>query len=279
MVLSNTMNMITGLSFPKRIIVMSNHQTYADWLYIWCVAYLSKAHGDIKIILKDSLKGLPGMQYFDFIFIKRKLALDKEVIEDNLVQTKVHQQPMWLVLFPEGTVISENTRQSSAKYAKANDLKTNAHTLLPRSTGLRLCTESLGDSVEWLYDFTIGYSGLSSTDIPEDVYSIPKIFFFQKYPEKIHLHLRRFATKDIPQAPEAYATWLQQRWAEKDDLLAYFYKHQHFPTEKTDTHEFPVALRNPWFELILVYLFTLPYIPFTYVAWPTLSTYAKKYTG
>lgn len=34
-------------------------QIYADWVYIWCIAYLAKAHGVLKIILKSSLKNLP----------------------------------------------------------------------------------------------------------------------------------------------------------------------------------------------------------------------------
>lgn len=73
---------VNGLVFPERIIVTSNHQVninrrhfscarmltcrlcfrhqiYADWVYIWCLAYLAKAHGALKIILKSSLKNLP----------------------------------------------------------------------------------------------------------------------------------------------------------------------------------------------------------------------------
>ncbi|KAL7316328.1 hypothetical protein PS15m_005434 [Mucor circinelloides] len=50
---------VNGFVFPERIIVTSNHQIYADWVYIWCIAYLAKAHGVLKIILKSSLKNLP----------------------------------------------------------------------------------------------------------------------------------------------------------------------------------------------------------------------------
>lgn len=38
---------------------MGRYQIYADWVYIWCLAYLAKAHGVLKIILKSSLKNLP----------------------------------------------------------------------------------------------------------------------------------------------------------------------------------------------------------------------------
>lgn len=43
------------------------------------------------------------MQFFDFIFLKRKLALDQDNIISNLERTKQSGNPLWLVLFPEGT--------------------------------------------------------------------------------------------------------------------------------------------------------------------------------
>jgi 1-acyl-sn-glycerol-3-phosphate acyltransferase len=43
------------------------------------------------------------MRFFDFIFLKRKLALDQDNITSNLERSKKNDQPMWLVLFPEGT--------------------------------------------------------------------------------------------------------------------------------------------------------------------------------
>jgi 1-acyl-sn-glycerol-3-phosphate acyltransferase len=46
---------------------------------------------------------MKGMQFFDFIFLKRKLAMDKDTIVSNLERSKRSDQPMWLVLFPEGT--------------------------------------------------------------------------------------------------------------------------------------------------------------------------------
>ncbi|KAL0095655.1 acyltransferase-domain-containing protein [Phycomyces blakesleeanus] len=272
---------VVGLSFPKRIIVTANHQIYADWLYIWCVSYLASAHGAMKIVLKDSLKNLPiygmGMQYFDFIFLRRKLADDKDTIQDNLKRSKKAGQPMWLLLFPEGTVISKKMRNRSEAYAKKNDLKDNQYTLLPRSTGLRLSTEALDDSVEWLYDMTLGYSGVGPNDIPEDVYTIQGIFFFGKSPKKVHVHIRRFAVKTIPKEEEAYAKWVQERWVEKDELMSHFYTHGSFPSQENQTAEIPIRLRRPFLELLQVYVCILPYIPLTIMAWPAIKQYCKKY--
>ncbi|CAJ0647929.1 9795_t:CDS:2 [Entrophospora sp. SA101] len=54
-----TRNNSVKLELPERIILIANHQIYADWIYIWTFAYLANAHGAVKIILKDSLKWLP----------------------------------------------------------------------------------------------------------------------------------------------------------------------------------------------------------------------------
>lgn len=43
------------------------------------------------------------MRFFDFIFLQRKLTMDKENIISNLERSKKGNQSLWLVLFPEGT--------------------------------------------------------------------------------------------------------------------------------------------------------------------------------
>ncbi|KAF0439675.1 acyltransferase-domain-containing protein [Gigaspora margarita] len=46
-------------NFPDRMILIGNHQIYADWIYIWAFSYMSNMHGAVKIILKASLKWMP----------------------------------------------------------------------------------------------------------------------------------------------------------------------------------------------------------------------------
>lgn len=43
------------------------------------------------------------MMLFNFIFLKRKLEMDKDNLTGNLIQSKEYKLPMWLLLFPEGT--------------------------------------------------------------------------------------------------------------------------------------------------------------------------------
>lgn len=76
-----------------------------------------------------------------------------------LAETRA-QDPMWLLLFPEGTNMSRNGRNASAKWSSKSGIPDLKHTLLPRSRGLQFCLDGLSASVQWVYDCTIAYEGI-----------------------------------------------------------------------------------------------------------------------
>lgn len=137
---------------------------YSDWLYLWWVAYTAKMHGYLYIILKESLKYVPllgiGMQFYGFIFLARKWEQDKPRFVHRLSKLSRGKDPMWLMIFPEGTNLSDNGRVASAKFAKKMGREDFRHQLIPRTTGLRFCLEQLQGSVEWVYDCTVAYEGV-----------------------------------------------------------------------------------------------------------------------
>lgn len=161
-------------SFPERIVLLANHQIYTDWLYLWWSAYTNRMHGHVFILLKESLKYVPiispGILFYGFIFMARKWASDKDRIAYRLQKLKSRHSgpmsgtagldPMWLLIFPEGTNLSANTRNKSAKWAAEQKIPDLRHQLLPRSTGLQFCLQELGDSIEWVYDCTLAYEGV-----------------------------------------------------------------------------------------------------------------------
>jgi 1-acyl-sn-glycerol-3-phosphate acyltransferase len=161
-------------TFPERMVLVSNHQIYTDWLYLWWTAYTSRMHGHIFIILKESLKYMPllspGILFFGFIFMARKWTSDQVRMKYRLQKLKARHSgpmsgtssldPMWLLIFPEGTNLSANTRKSSASWAAKQGIPDLKHALIPRSTGLQFCLSELDDSVDWVYDCTIAYEGV-----------------------------------------------------------------------------------------------------------------------
>jgi 1-acyl-sn-glycerol-3-phosphate acyltransferase len=110
------------------------------------------------------------MMFFGFVFMSRKLEKDKPRLAHRLKKLKeVHHgplsgsnglDPMWLMLFPEGTNLSYNGRVKSAAWAKKQGMPDMQHQLLPRSTGTFFCLNELKGTVEWVYDCTMAYEGI-----------------------------------------------------------------------------------------------------------------------
>ncbi|KAF9128307.1 hypothetical protein BGW39_005179 [Mortierella sp. 14UC] len=49
----------TILDMPDRMIFISNHQIYSDWMYLWCFSYFAEKHRALKIILRGDLTWIP----------------------------------------------------------------------------------------------------------------------------------------------------------------------------------------------------------------------------
>ena len=162
------------MDFPDRLVLIANHQIYTDWLYLWWAAYVNRMHGHIFIILKESLRYIPfigpGMMFYGFIFMARNWQKDKPRMHHRLQQLKARHRgplsgnqsldPVWLLIFPEGTNLSANTRKKSQAWAEKSHIKDFEHQLLPRSTGLQYCLSELRGTLDWVYDCTIAYEGI-----------------------------------------------------------------------------------------------------------------------
>ncbi|KAK3840864.1 MAG: acyltransferase-domain-containing protein [Linnemannia gamsii] len=218
----------------KRMIFISNHQIYSDWMYLWCFSYFAEKHRALKIILRGDLTWIPVFGwFFDFILLKRNdWAHDKRAIEDNLDRVDA-KDPLWLVVFPEGTVVSRGTRKRSTTFAEKAGLADHKHVLLPRTSGLFVCINKLRGTVDYLYDATVGYSGIAYGEIPQELYPLPGLYLNQAQPKDINMHLRRFAIKEIPETEPEFVEWVRQRWHEKDELMEEFYTTGRFPSQLT----------------------------------------------
>ncbi|KAF9694916.1 hypothetical protein EKO04_007196 [Ascochyta lentis] len=234
--------------FPERMVLISNHQIYTDWVYLWWIAYTSSMHGHLYIILKESIRYIPvlgtGMMLYGFIFLSRKWATDKQRFQYRLKKLSTRHEaavtganpkglnPMWLLIFPEGTNLSSNGRVASKKWADKNGIPDLRHALLPRSTGLSYCLQELRDTVDYMYDCTLAYEGVPVGQYGQDLFSLRGSYFQGRPPKSVNMHWRRFATKDMPLGDEkAFNDWLVARWREKDDLLQYYIEHNRFPAD------------------------------------------------
>jgi len=138
------------------------------------MAYANDMAGHFFIILKNELKYIPllgpGMLFFSFVFLARNWAQDKPRFRHRLDKLKRKQRnpmtgnselvPMWMLIFPEGTNMSQNGRAKSKAWAEKSGKVDLKHALLPRSTGLHFCLEQLKGTLDWVYDCTMAYEGM-----------------------------------------------------------------------------------------------------------------------
>ncbi|EFW22956.1 hypothetical protein D8B26_006506 [Coccidioides posadasii str. Silveira] len=230
--------------FPERLVLIANHQVYTDWLYLWWVSYTSNMHGYIYIILKESLKYIPfigqGMMLYGFIFMARKWIEDKPRLQHRLQKLKTSHgkspdglpvfDPMWLLIYPEGTNLSRNTKRRSDAYCEKQGIAPRKHTLLPRSTGLFFCLQKLRGTVDYVYDCTVGYEGPPKGSYAESYFTLRSTYLRGRPPKAVNFYWRRFAILDIPlNDQKEFEDWIYKRWGEKDQLLERFAETGRFP--------------------------------------------------
>lgn len=91
----------------ERVLIIANHRTEVDWMYLWDLALRKGCIGFIKYVLKSSLMKLPifgwGFHVLEFISVDRKWEVDGPVMTSMLSSFKDLSDPLWLALFPEGT--------------------------------------------------------------------------------------------------------------------------------------------------------------------------------
>lgn len=138
--------------------------------------------------------------------------------------------PFSLVIFPEGTTLSEDAVEKSTRFAEAHGLAVPVHTLVPRVTGMQFALNTLGRHICGVFDLTIGYSGTRTDEFPEDTFGLMSLFFDGVAPQLIHFYVRFHPIEKIPyQDPQAFAQWMYSLYQEKEQLMARFYREGRFP--------------------------------------------------
>lgn len=215
---------ITGDGFipGERSVIIMNHRTRLDWMFLWnCLLRYSYLRLE-KICLKSSLKSVPGfgwaMQVASFIFIRRKWEEDRSHFESMLDYFCDIKEPLQLLFFPEGTDLTENTKSRSHDFAEKNSLEKYEYVLHPRTTGFTFIVDRLreGNNLDAIHDITVAY--------PRNIPQTEKHILSGNFPREIHFHVRRYPIDSLPVLKEDLQRWCQERWKEKEERLRAFYE-------------------------------------------------------
>nr|XP_043636003.1 probable 1-acyl-sn-glycerol-3-phosphate acyltransferase 5 [Erigeron canadensis] len=230
--INKTKVVFSGESVPQRerVLLIANHKTEVDWMYLWDLALRKGSLGSIKYVLKSSLMKLPlwgwGFHILEFISVERKWKVDEIMMRKTLMTFTNPIDELWLALFPEGTDFTEQKCVKSQKFAAENGLPILKNVLLPKSRGFHACLEILRGSLDAVYDVTIAYKNRCPTFL-DNVFGIE--------PTEVHVHVRRIPLDDIPSSQTECNSWLLNTFHLKDQLLSDFITTGHFPNEGTET--------------------------------------------
>lgn len=215
---------ITGDAFVpgERSVIIMNHRTRMDWMFLWnCLMRYSYLRLQ-KVCLKAGLKSVPGfgwaMQAAAYIFIHRKWKEDKSHFEDMLDYFCDIREPLQLLIFPEGTDLTENSKARSNDFAEKNGLQKYEYVLHPRTTGFTFVVDRLreGKNLDAVHDITVAY--------PHNIPQTEKHLLQGDFPREIHFHVHRYPVDSLPVAKEDLQLWCHRRWEEKEERLRSFYR-------------------------------------------------------
>ncbi|CAI5453008.1 unnamed protein product [Caenorhabditis angaria] len=185
-------------------IFIMNHRTRLDWLFLWNALYKMDPWllTTEKITLKSPLRNIPGagwaMSCGSYIFLNRNFENDQPNmtrIIKYFVETKKNYQ---ILLFPEGTDKSDWANERSHNFAEKNGLTKFDYVLHPRTTGFSIFGEIVQTEIDLMKN--------------------------GKFPEKVHLDVKKYDIEDLNKEIEEPEKWLTKLWNLKETRLRRFYE-------------------------------------------------------
>lgn len=208
------------------VLIVSNHRTRVDWMFLWGLAAAMGRLSGLKIVLKDALRKAPGFgwatQCFGFAFMRRRNREADLATLRTVATFHGGRQSLALLLFPEGTDLSASNVLLDQAFAEKRGLTRYCQVLHPRTAGfVAAWTAMTGDAktrgapAPALLDVTIAYVEYTPGERPSET----SIFLKGRACREVHIAVERVACGEGPEA-EALC---EKLFAEKEARLGQFY--------------------------------------------------------
>jgi len=209
---------LTGDPLPSRenALILPNHLQMTDICFLTPLAVRCGAGGFTRWFVKDAVKHVPlmgwGMRLAGNLFVKRNWDKDRAFVERTFARIVRDRQPVWVMLFAEGTRLTERKLAVARRLWKRKGRPAPDHVLLPQTRGFTATVDGLGDHLDAVYDVTIAYDR-----------GVPTLGqFICGEARSAHLHVLRIPIADLPTDEAGREDWLLDRFAAKSARLARF---------------------------------------------------------
>lgn len=221
---------------PARPLIVSNHRSEIDWLFLVCLSLRLHRLSVLKVTTMESWTRLPFVGWLMQVFTFPPLCA-RDKVKDlatlrNCVEYLVGvQRPIGgcsFALFPESAFLSSpNARDKSERYAEILGLPVWKNVLVPRVPGIYETIRSLNrlNALDSVIDVTVGY--LDFDPVAATASGLLS-FWTGKFPREVHMGLNQIRWADLPADNiEATRSWLIDLFARKERMLEKFYAPLH----------------------------------------------------
>ena len=219
--------------YVEKPFIIANHRTRLDWFFVICVCLRLRRLSSVKIALKKEISHIPifgwAVQCFLFPLISRvdkdrDLATIKNCIEyhNSLAMANLsEQQNCTVVLFPEGTDLSENNLGKCREFQKTKNIPITSQVLAPKAAGFAQTLETLKDTnaIDVLLDLTFAFVDFTPLERPDE----RSVFVDGRFPREVQVKIDVVDWRDLP-GKETSAQFLNESFAKKETLLNLFYQ-------------------------------------------------------
>jgi len=194
-------------AFATQTLIISNHPTTVDWIFLWTLYGCTRNTGRLKICLKESLKKIPILGWYcqclAYVFVARKVFVETKNAGTPAVDSQASQSddlgiirrsmdhfnddpPYAVLLFPEGTDLSPSNVKKAHSFAKERDLPICDHVLIPRHRGFLAFAQKLPKDDSRILDITLAYEEY----VPGERLTEKTLFLHDRPPRAVHFLLR-----------------------------------------------------------------------------------------
>lgn len=162
-----------------------------------------------------------AMQILLYLFLSRNWAADEGYLRHLLCYLVDCKYPLQLVIFPEGTDLSDSNKKKSHDFAAKNKLRKYEYVMHPRTKGFVACMETLRrGKLKVVTDIDIAYKG----PMPQNERDV----LGGNWPTEIHFRVQNHLASSLPADSDQLEEWLKKAWQNKEERLEYFYSNGEF---------------------------------------------------
>ncbi len=222
---------------PDKIdVIVCNHTSILDFLLV--MSYLEEFEIDsYNFVFKNEILYTPGFGFIMYscpdIKLNRNWEQDKETLGKQLDKIKSNGKKQVIIIFPEGTRLTETKLKEGQDFSKLNNLPVFDNLMVPKSKGLWFILNHLSETgnLGRIWDVTFilpNYiqKSIKTTDI------------FTKPIGDVNTIWREVSLNSNFSNPDDFKKWLMNLWVTKDSFIKHHNKlvfNQVYPQEKTKT--------------------------------------------